>query len=687
MAAGYAGKILKINLKRRSISIIDTEQYIEWVGGHGIGSALFWDFCKDKTIDGFNPQNVITIMSSPLSGTLSPGGAGRTELQGIGIQAYPIGWFTRSNFGGRFGGMLKSAGWDGMVIEDASDTPIWINIINDHVTFEDASKLWGLDTWDTQQVIWQSVTGKSNQGEWLSTIDNTQTTQKPAVLCIGPSGENLSRSAVLIHDIGHAAGQGGFGGIWGAKNLKAISVIGTGDIKIANPKELLDSRLWFQRNYSFDKEGQVGLAGCQGCSKICRRRNLEIGNGLACAGLTWYKIAVSNEEVQPDVYLKVADLTQKYGINAMDLQSYIKKHTVGAYLIELKNMGILGPGNIIDSDPLPFDKLGKLEYAESLIKAISYRQGIGNDLAEGPSRAAKKWGRLEKDLESGILPMAQWGYAWHWSLPGVEWPFGSILGDRDIEEHDFDPSYSTSPGSLGLKLYPEDLTPEQHVELISQKTIPFTGDPLMFNYSWQGSDGNNMADALEKGIYSKHKAKLVAWHRHYTRFWKQSIQYCDWMFSNFTSKQKPHHSGYTPEAEPKFYNAVTGNKLSFAQGMEIGRKIWNLDRAIWILQGRHRDMEVPAAFLFKPGASYPKPYPVFKNNKWHFDTSLADMYLDRNGVESFKTNYYELEGWDTSNGWPGRGTLEDLGLKKVADTLQKVSRLGVSGTYKGNKSL
>ena len=50
--------------------------------------------------------------------------------------------------------------------------------------------------------------------------------------------------ACLIHDAGAAAGQGGFGAVWGSKNPKAVSVIGTGSITIADPDELLSSRLW-----------------------------------------------------------------------------------------------------------------------------------------------------------------------------------------------------------------------------------------------------------------------------------------------------------------------------------------------------------------------------------------------------------------------------------------------------------
>ena len=41
---GYAGKILIVNLTDRTSETIDTDPYIEWVGGHGMASKLFWDY-------------------------------------------------------------------------------------------------------------------------------------------------------------------------------------------------------------------------------------------------------------------------------------------------------------------------------------------------------------------------------------------------------------------------------------------------------------------------------------------------------------------------------------------------------------------------------------------------------------------------------------------------------------------
>ena len=119
---------------------MDTSKYEEYGGGVGFGVAIFWELCADKLpMDAFDPRNVVTMFTGPLSGTVVPAGS-RTEMGGIGPQPYPIGWYTRGNMGGRFASQMKYAGWDGIVIEGKADKPVWINIVNDKVTFNDATR-------------------------------------------------------------------------------------------------------------------------------------------------------------------------------------------------------------------------------------------------------------------------------------------------------------------------------------------------------------------------------------------------------------------------------------------------------------------------------------------------------------------------------------------------------------------
>ena len=50
--------------------------------------------------------------------------------------------------------------------------------------------------------------------------------------------------------------------------------------------------------------------------------------------------------------------------------------------------------------------------------------------------------------------------------------------------------------------------------------------------------------------------------------------------------------------------------------------------------------------------------------------------MNKAKFEEWKTKFYDFEGWNTANGWPKRSTLEKMGLKKVADTLQSKGKLG-----------
>jgi aldehyde:ferredoxin oxidoreductase len=104
-------------------AILDTEKYEEFGGGHGIGSALFFDLAADQLpFEAFDPRNIVILTTSPFSGTYVPG-SGRCEIQGLAPMYYPIEWFNRSNWGGRFTAQLKYAGWDGIVIEGAPIPP------------------------------------------------------------------------------------------------------------------------------------------------------------------------------------------------------------------------------------------------------------------------------------------------------------------------------------------------------------------------------------------------------------------------------------------------------------------------------------------------------------------------------------------------------------------------------------
>jgi len=679
MAKGYAGKILRLNLSTRAISALDTAEYEEFGGGFGIGAAVFWDLAVAQgqwdMKNAHDPRSVVVLMSGPLAATGVPG-AGRTSVCGVSPEVFPSHCFYRANFGGRFATMLKLAGWDGIVLEGRADRPVWINIINDKVTVENAKSLWGLNTYETQDRIVSMVAGRTRFGDEWHQIGDNYTTARPQIVCIGPVGEAVSNLAALVHGSGVTARTGGYGGVFGAKNLKAISVTGTGSIQPSDPKGVVDTRLWHAQNF---RSGLIepGTASCMPCLKNDRKRNSFCGGESMCADTNWYM----------KDQMRGADIAVKWGISTWGAQwggvfevdvpgapaLFNKKVPdapgLGWYIKYLYDLGVLGPGKKIDSSPLQMEQWSELAFREHFCDVVAKRIGIGDTLAEGALEAAKKWGRLEEDKNSGALRFPAWGSVFHWTLPGIEWAYGSLLGAGDVVWHGF----SLGP-NLGFRSEPKPTyTLEKVLELMSAKTIPYTGDPYMFSYAWQGED------AKKTGIYSEHKAKQVAWARHYAGFWNESMAFCEMLLPAFINASNPDFSGPTPDSEIRYYQAVTGNKITFADTMEIGRKIWNLERAIRVLQGRHREQEKFFPFMYMPGASLVTPTggePVYKDGKWSWQP-LMDLYLDEAGVELFKTNFYKLEGWDVDTGWPTRKTLEELALKKVADTMESRGRLGV----------
>jgi aldehyde:ferredoxin oxidoreductase len=678
MANGYAGKIVRVNLTTKAISTIDTAKYQEFGGGYGIGTAIFWDLAvapgQWDLKNGYDPRSVLVLMSGPLAATGVPG-AGRTSVCGVSPEVYPAHCFYRANFGGRFATMLKLAGWDGIVLEGKAERPVWINIINDKVTIEDAKSLWGLNTFETQDKIVSMVGGRTRFGDEWQQIGEAYTTARPQIVCIGPVGEAVSSIAALVHGSGVTARTGGYAGVFGSKNLKAISVTGTGRIKPADPKGIVETRLWHQHNFPRNPV-QAGTASCMPCVNNDRKRNSVYGGESMCADSQWFM----------KDQMRAADIAVKWGISTWGAQFggvftvdvpgapalFNKKVPdapgLGWYIKYLYDLGVLGPGKKIDSSPLAMEQWGDLIFREDFCNAVAKRIGIGDALAEGTLEAAKRWGRLEEDANSGALRFPAWGSVFHWSLPGVEWAYGSLLGAGDVVWHGFKlgPNVGLRGGAT------QSYTVEKLLELMSAKTIPYTGDPYMFSYAWQGEE------ARKTGIYSEHKAKQVAWTRHYATFWNESMAFCEMALPVFINALTPDFNGPTPDAEIRYYQAVTGNKNTFADTIEIGRKIWNLERAIRVMQGRHRDQEKFFPFVYKPGASLVTQNggePVYQNGKWSWQP-LSDLYLDEAGVELFKTNFYKLEGWDVSTGWPTRKTLQELSLNKVAETLAAKQRLG-----------
>jgi aldehyde:ferredoxin oxidoreductase len=698
MPGGYTGKILRVNLTTKEISRIDTAKYEEFGGGHGIGSAVFFDLVGDQLpFDAFDPRNLIIMMASPFSGTFMPG-SGRCEVQGLAPMLYPIEWFGHSNFGGRFTAQLKFAGWDGIVVEGASDKPVYINIINDQVKIEDATNgVWGMDTWDAQQEISRRVVPGLKYGEWAELAQNCYTTQIPAVVTCGPAGERKCRLGALLHGPGSQAALCGFGGVFGSKNLKAISAIGSGSITIADPKAFMDARLWF-RQFQWDVDnprepekfesgyslingapsgGNVSNGGanpvparaaaCASCPRGCRMRLASAdSNEAVCAGTMVANVGgggMFGGPRKPDPNAMPSALSSKLTRQANDLMhryglGHWQVMATRGYIETLQRQGVIGKGKEIDVDLPP---AGSFAYHETIFRTIALREGpLGALAAEGAARMAEKLGRYKQDVSSGTLRLTYWGTQEHYdSATQAEWGFGSLLGERDLMLH----MMSNYPLHWMVTSGKPYLNAEEASKLYAEAMVPYNDDRYLVDYG----DGPT-------GIYSDSKVKQVAWVKHYEKFWIGAGGFCGWRWPQCITNNTADRRGATPQAEARFWNAVTGQNKTFADYMELGHKIFTLDRAIWNLQGRTKQMEVFPDYIYdQPSRGSEQPMVV--DGQWKYATG-AGRKLDRAKVEDFKERFYKFEGFNPENSYPTRATLEKMNLKKVADVMESKGKLG-----------
>ncbi|MEM0313976.1 MAG: aldehyde ferredoxin oxidoreductase N-terminal domain-containing protein [Candidatus Bathyarchaeia archaeon] len=219
MILGYAGKFLEVDLSTQSIRdvVLSEEILKDYVGGRGLAAQIIWDRLGHKwdQVDPLGPENLLLFLTGPLTGFF-PGG--RICISGKSPQCNGV---IGSTVGGEFGIELKCAGYDGIIVAGEADTPTYLLIKDSDVEFRSANHLWGKDAKTTVTVI----TKESREllrlrypwkGEW----------KEPAILYVGPAGENKVRTAVVASKWSHAAGYGGYGAVMGAKKLKAIVVKG-----------------------------------------------------------------------------------------------------------------------------------------------------------------------------------------------------------------------------------------------------------------------------------------------------------------------------------------------------------------------------------------------------------------------------------------------------------------------------
>lgn len=208
-------KILRVNLTTGDIKHepLNMEWAQDYLGGRGLATRYLYDG-MDPTADPLSPENLLIFTTGPLTGSMaSTGGRYAVVTKGPLTNAIAC-----SNSGGKFGAELKFAGYDMLIVEGRSATPVYLHIENDNVSILPAEDYWGTTVWHTEETL------KQVHGD-----------PQTKVASIGVAGENQVRFACVVNDLHRAAGRSGVGAVMGSKHLKAIAVRGSKGVQVNDP--------------------------------------------------------------------------------------------------------------------------------------------------------------------------------------------------------------------------------------------------------------------------------------------------------------------------------------------------------------------------------------------------------------------------------------------------------------------
>lgn len=463
-------KIMRVNLSNGQITTekLNPEDYRDYIGARGLGTRVYTREVDPK-VEPLSAENKVVFMTGPLTGTLATSG-GRYNV----VTKGPLnGTIAASNSGGNFGPELKFAGWDGIIIEGKAEKPVYLWIFDDKVELRDASEMWGKDVVETTDLI------------------KADTDDEAKVACIGPAGENLVKFACIMNEYNRAAGRSGVGAVMGFKNLKAVVVRGSASVKVADAEGFMnaisDARGKVRshpvtggglaaygtnvlvnilnehgglpvRNFSeaavfpdaekISGEYQaekylVRNKGCFGCSIGCGRvtripkgKFKSLGEGPEYEA-TWTFGA--NLDINDfEAVCKANFLCNELGMDPITLGGTI------SCAVEMYQKGY-----IPQEDAQSYLNWGDAEMLVELTRKTAYREGFGNELAEGSYRLGEKYGHPEfsmtvkKQELPAYDPRGQQGIGLNYAT--------SNRGGCHVR------GYMTSPEVLGL---PEKLDPD-----------------------------------------------------------------------------------------------------------------------------------------------------------------------------------------------------------------------------------
>jgi len=413
---GFYGRILEIDVTRQRFRITPIGDDIlgHYLGGKGLGSYLLMQFNPEK-ISPFSPQNRLIFATGPITGSPIWG----SSRYGVFTKSPQTGFYSESYAGGKVPEAVDAAGFDAVMIFGKSDEPIILGVCPDGVTFYPAQDIWGMDTFAAEDAVHERFGRTLKKGE------------KAGAVVIGPAGENRVTFAVIENDYWRSAGRTGVGAVMGSKRIKAILFRGSERRKLHDSEGVLQfskelanaakehpvviafkswgtanmvertiranafpTRYWSRGSLArweninaqaLHRECRVTPRACARCFIACGRMSEILAGrhtGLKIEGPEYETIFAFGglcmiDDIKEIAYLN--DLCDRLGMDT------ISAGNLCAFAIEASRR------KRID---LSID-YGDVDGIATLLHQIAGREGVGNDLADGTVKAAKKWGLEE----------------------------------------------------------------------------------------------------------------------------------------------------------------------------------------------------------------------------------------------------------------------------------------------------
>jgi len=129
--------------------------------------------------------------------------------------------------------------------------------------------------------------------------------------------------------------------------------------------------------------------------------------------------------------------------------------------------------------------------------------------------------------------------------------------------------------------------------------------------------------------------------------------------------------------ESRICATVTGLEIDEPELYRLGERIFNLQRAILVREGKKgREHDSLAEFCYsvplKGDYGNPECLVPGKDGK---PFSRKGMVVDRDEFERMKDEFYQIRGWDIATGLQTRAQLEGLDLADVAETMEHAGLL------------